>query len=330
MIIDVHAHALHEAFLAEMAKKPGHGMDVEMDSDGQYRSPIYGRLDPLLYRLESRIDDLTKRGIDHQLITPLPSLLSNPHRAADVNFARQLNHFTALTIGESDGRLGGMAAIALGEPNCAPEELRRAIGTYGFKGAVLTTTVKDRPLDGPEFEPIFAALESLDLLVFMHPTSSVLRELQGAFSLNTLIGYPHETTLAVSRLIFSGVLERHPDLKIVLSHGGGTLPFLRGRLNLGYSASGYEANAECRAHIRMPPGDYLNNLFFDTCVGSHESLLFLIDLVGSDRVMFGSDFPYDIGDADGSIALAALANLVETTRKQILWQNASKALSIRH
>ena len=80
----------------------------------------------------------------------------------------------------------------------------------------------------------------------------------------------------------------------------------------------------------MPPGDYLNNLFFDTCVGSHKSLLFLIDLVGSDRVMFGSDFPYDIGDADGSIASAALANLVKTTRKQILWQNASKALSIRH
>ena len=274
MIIDVHAHALHEAFLAEMAKTPGQGMDVEIDSDGHYRSPIYGRLDPLLYKLESRLDHLTRRGIDHQLITPLPSLLSNPRRAADVNFARQLNHFTALTVGESAGRLGGMAALALAEPNRAPEELRRAIGTYGFNGAVLTTTVKDRPLDGPEFEPIFAALESLELFVFMHPTSSVLRELQGAFSLNTLIGYPHETTLAVSRLIFSGVLERHPGLKIVLSHGGGTLPFLRGRLNLGYSASGYEANAECRAHIRMPPGDYLNNLFFDTCVGSQESLAF--------------------------------------------------------
>jgi aminocarboxymuconate-semialdehyde decarboxylase len=330
MIIDVHAHALHEAFLAEMATRPDQGMDVEIDSDGQYRSPIYGQLDPLLYKLESRLDDLTKRGIDHQLITPLPSLLSNPRRAADVNFSRQLNHFTALTVGESAGRLGGMAALALAEPNLAPEELRRAIGSYGFKGVVLPTTVKDRPLDGPEFEPIFAALESLELLVFMHPTSSVLRESLGAFSLNTLIGFPHETTLAVSRLIFSGVLERHPGLKIVLSHGGGTLPFLRGRLNLGYSASGYEANAECRAHIRMPPGDYLNNLFFDTCVGSQESLLFLINLIGSEHIMFGSDFPYDIGDADGSVALGALANVAETTQNQILWHNASRALSIRH
>ena len=317
-------------FSLKWLKRPVKGWTLRSILTATIAPQYMAELDPLLYKLESRLDHLTRRGIDHQLITPLPSLLSNPRRAADVNFARQLNHFTALTVGESAGRLGGMAALALAEPNRAPEELRRAIGTYGFNGAVLTTTVKDRPLDGPEFEPIFAALESLELFVFMHPTSSVLRELQGAFSLNTLIGYPHETTLAVSRLIFSGALERHPGLKIVLSHGGGTLPFLRGRLNLGYSASGYEANAECRAHIRMPPGDYLNNLFFDTCVGSQESLLFLINLVGAGHIMFGSDFPYDIGDADGSVALGALANVAETTRKQILWHNASRVMSIRH
>ena len=134
-------------------------------------------------------------------------------------------------------------------------------------------------------------------------------------------------TIAATRLIFAGVLERHPRLNLVLSHGGGTLPYLGGRLDLGYHAPRYEANPACRANITKPPSHYLSQFYYDTVVASPASLRFLIDLVGADRVMFGTDFPYEIGDADGAIALPVLAQLLAPQREKILGENARDILA---
>ena len=161
---------------------------------------------------------------------------------------------------------------------------------------------------------------------FMHATTAITRDTLGQFTLNTVVAWPTEVTIAATRLIFSGVLERHPALTLVLSHGGGTLPYLGGRLDLAYHAPKHEANPTCRANITKPPSQYLSQFYYDTVVASAASLHFLIDLVGADRVMFGTDFPYEIGDAEGTIALSALARSSAAQREKVLGQNARAVL----
>jgi len=124
----------------------------------------------------------------------------------------------------------------------------------------------------------------------------------------------------------SGVLERHPRLKLVLAHGGGTLPYLLGRLDQAFFAPHYEANPACRSNISQPPSHYLRQIYFDTAVLHPKTLHFLIEEMGADHVLFGSDFPYEIGDADGAIALASLDGAAAATRTAILFGNARRLL----
>jgi aminocarboxymuconate-semialdehyde decarboxylase len=327
MIIDVHAHAASEAFIREVAAKPSYGIPYEVRADGSYATRGYGPMDRLMWDLDGRLRDLERRGIDLQLISPSPRTISDHAHVIGVEVARLMNRETANLVKRGAGRLGGMAVIPLGEPDKAVDELRRAIGEYGFRGVCLPTSAAGRPLDLPEFAGVWDILEERGLLAFMHATTAITRETLGEYTLNTVVAWPTEVTIAATRLIFSGVMERHPGLRLVLSHGGGTLPFLAGRLDLAYRAPRYEANPACRANITKPPSQYLSHFYYDTVVASPASLRFLIDLVGADRVIFGTDFPYEIGDADGAIALPLLAQLPPDQRDRILGKNANEVLT---
>ncbi len=327
MIIDVHAHAASEDFIRAVAAKPGYGIPYEVRPDGGYATRGYGPMDRLMWDLDARLQDLERRRIDLQLISPSPRTISDQARVIGVEVARLMNRETANLVKRGAGRLGGMGVIPLGEPEKAVDEIRRTIGEYGFRGVCLPTSAAGRPLDLPEFAGMWDTLEELGLLVFMHATTAITRETLGEYTLNTVIAWPTEVTIAATRLIFSGVMEGHPGLHLVLSHGGGTLPFLAGRLDLAYQAPNYEANPACRANIKKPPSQYLTHFYFDTVVASPASLRFLIDRVGADRVMFGTDFPYEIGDADGAIALPMLAQLPPDQREKILGKNASAVLT---
>jgi aminocarboxymuconate-semialdehyde decarboxylase len=329
MLIDVHAHALSEDVVRRMADAPGFGWPLEATGPSRYRYAGGNPLDPLIYNLGARLDILRKRNVTRQLLSPPPSVIANGDKVVSLDEARIFNESTAWLVANGDGRLAGFAVPALGEPAIAADELRRAVEQDGFVGVVLSTAAGPLPLDHPAFKPLFAAIEALDLLVFMHPTSSALSTAQTDYTLRTLVGWPTETTIAVTRLIFSGVLERHPRLKIVLSHGGGTLANLAGRLDLGWSAPVYEANTACRANITRAPSTYLKDLYYDTVVADPAMLDFLVKAYGADHVLFGTDFPYEIGDADGALAMPALEQLPEADRAKIMSGNAMKLLG-RH
>lgn len=324
MITDVHAHGLSEDFIIEAAK--GGGWKIEIAGPRHYVAPDYGVLDPLLYDSEGRIASLRARGIGLQLVSPPPPLAATLGHAADVEFARRLNASTARLVADGEGLFAGLAVPALGEPARAADELRRAVIENGFRGVLLPASANGLPLDDAAFEPLLAAIAELELLAFVHPVSSRLSAGLSDYTLAILIGWPTETSVAIARLIFGGVLERHPGLKLVMAHGGGTLPYLLGRIDLGYSAPNYEANPACRANISRPPSHYLKQLYFDTTVTDPKALAFLIEQVGADHVLFGSDFPYEIGDADGAIALPALAALDAGPRDAILSGNANRLI----
>jgi predicted TIM-barrel fold metal-dependent hydrolase len=252
MIVDVHAHAASEDFIRETAARPSYGMPYEVRADGSYATRGYGEMDRLMWDLDGRLENLHRRGIDLQLISPSPRTISDHEHVIGVEIARLMNRETANLVKRGGGRLGGMAVVPLGEPDKAADEIRWAVGEHGFQG--------------------------------------------------------------------------HPGLRLALSHGGGTLPYLAGRLDLAYHAPKYEANPACRANITKPPSHYLTQFYYDTVVASPASLRFLIDLVGADRVMFGTDFPYEIGDANGAIALPMLQQLPPSQREKILGQNAREVL----
>jgi aminocarboxymuconate-semialdehyde decarboxylase len=329
MIIDVHSHGLSEAFIVEMANTPGLGLPIETIGNHRYHIAGYGVLDPLIYDLQGRVESLKRRDVRLQLVGPPPPLISNGAKAADVSLARKINQSTAFVAANCDGLAAGLAAVPLGEPDLAADELKRAIDEHQFPGIVLSTSAGKRQLDDPAFDSLFQTIEDLDLFAFMHATTSALSATQTEYSLRTLVGWPTETTIAIARMTFAGVFERHPRLKLVLSHGGGTLANLLGRIDLGWSAPRYEANPACQAKISRPPSSYIRQLYFDTVVADPSVLNFVIDSFGADRVLFGSDFPYEIGDAEGELALPTLRGRTEAERQQILFANAQQLLGHR-
>ncbi len=140
----------------------------------------------------------------------------------------------------------------------------------------------------------------------MHPNDAEHLGRWQDFTLNTVLAWPNETTLAVARLIFSGVFERYPGIQLVLARGGGNLAFMKGRIDLGFHAPEYEHNPDCHTYIKRPPGEYFERLFFDTAVGGRDQLHFLIEVVTAERVLFGSDDPFEIADAGGVMALPVI------------------------
>ena len=331
MIIDTHAHALDLAFLDGLCRKPAFGLAAERRADGRFwvkrgDNPAHS-LDENLSDVGTRIASLKRRNVELQLIAPPPGYVAWPGGAAGIDYARALNEHGARVASEGEGRLELMCALALAEPARCAYELERAVDRYGARSALLPATAGGRPLDGPEFDALFTVAEKLGLLLFMHPVSAEPPTRFPLYGVQVLVQWPFETTLAVTRMIFEGVFDRHPGLQLLLAHGGGNLIFLKGRLNSAYEATGWEADPYYKKNISKAPGEYYKQIFFDTCSLSPESVEFTIKIAGADRVMFGTDYPFDIGDPEAKRALPALEHLPDETRKKIYRENAAATLA---
>ena len=331
MIIDTHAHALDEAFLDGLCRTPAYGLVAERGKDGRFwirRGDARAHsLDENLFDVPKRVASLARRNVSLQLIGPPPGFVAWPGGAADVAYARALNEHGARIAAQGEGRLEVMATVAMAEPERVAYELERAVDRHGCRSALLPSTAGGPPLDGPQFDPLFAVAERLGLLLFMHPVSAETPVRFPLYGVQVLVQWPFETTLAVTRMIFEGVFDRHPGLQLLLAHGGGNLIFLKGRLNSAYEAQGWEADPYYRKNVSRPPGDYYRRLYFDTCALSPESVDFTIQVAGADRVMFGTDYPFDIGDPEAKRALPALERLPDAARERIFSANASELLA---
>lgn len=342
MIVDVHAHALSGGLVDRFARDGAFGF--HRGPDGELLVRGYGRLDRDVYDHEKRLQRLADMNVDLQLICPILTLTAWPGDAADVELARALNRSTADCVAGSGGRFAGLAVLPLGEPRRAVEELERAVEEHGFVGAAIGTYAGDRPLDHPSLEPVLAEIERRGLPLLMHPTSAVADPPPPAaqgwaaadqpapswdeYTLTKALAWPNETARAAARLIFAGTLERHPNLRLVLSHGGGTLPSLRGRLNLAYAAPDHEYNPDCHVYISRPPSEYFDRFLFDTAVGAAETLHFLIDTMGAERIVLGTDDPFEIGDTGARVAMPAIREREPAERDAILGGTLSRALDL--
>lgn len=328
MIIDSHCHYIPRHGID--AAREGHCVDgVVIERHGGVERLVHPRLDmryPVMAEFfdpAAKLRHMDRLGIDVSVYSIVPLWLMHwtPAEAA-IEFCRLANDDLAEIVSQSD-RLVGLATVPLQAPEDAARELRRAVTELGFKGAQIGTTVGGTPLDDPQFAPFFEAAEALDVPVMIHPAYAGRPSPFADFYLKNLIGNPLATAVAASRMILSGFLDRHPRLKPLLVHAGGFMPYQIGRLD-----HGHEVRAETCESISEPPSSYLRRFHFDTITHAAAPLRFLVDLVGSDRVVLGTDIPFDMADVRFAAILPA-TGLGADTIAAIHADNAARLFKIR-
>jgi len=256
-----------------------------------------------IWDTDLRLRDMDANAVDVQLLSPTVFTFFYEHDPSLALASASLqNEEIAAVARRQPDRFFGLGSVPLQAPQAAADELKRAMTQLGLRGAMIGSNVNGRNLDDPALEPFWASAEELGAFLFIHPHAGAAGDRLGAYYLKNLVGLPFETTIAAACLVFGGVLERHPRLKICLSHGGGFVPYQAGRF-----AHGWVVRGEAKVHLKNPPGASLSRLFYDTILHSKPALEFLIGSVGHDRVLLGSDYPFDMGNLDCVARVKALS-----------------------
>jgi aminocarboxymuconate-semialdehyde decarboxylase len=327
-VIDVHAHVLLPAVEAAVAGQPG--LQAARDLDARRNGPaalavsgaMVAERIPLLTDVTARLAAMDQAGVDVQLVSPSPS---HYHYWADEDLARTLTELasagTAAHCAQAPDRLLGLGLVPLQHPGLAVQALDHALG-LGLRGVEISSHAPGRELSDPAYEPLWARAAATGALIFLHPFGCTLDERLDRWYLSNTVGQPTENAVALSHLIFGGVLDRHPGLRVIAAHGGGYLP-----THIGRSDHAWRARPDAHGCAAEPSG-YLRRLWFDSLVHSPAVLRALVSAAGPDRVLLGSDFPFDMGTADPLAALHA-AGLPEPDAAAIRGGNAAALLSLK-
>jgi len=329
MNIDVHAHFVPADSLkvaSEIGKR--HGMKLDKNERGREIVSRDGK--PYLTQLKAEFSDLDLRlsimdsqGVDMQALSPASTYFFYWMAAEEsLEYAQWLNNRLAEAVVKHPKRLVALGSVPMQDSAKAIGELERAMGKLGLRGVEIASNINGRYFDDPAFNPFWEAAQALDALILVHPNQVVGADRMKEFNLANLIGNPTDTSLAIAKLIFSGVLERYPRLNLLLAHAGGFLPYTWGRLDRGY-----RIQDSATAKISKPPGEYLKLLNFDTITHSTMALEYLVAHFGADHVVLGSDYPYDMGDPEPVASLGA-ARIDSASLEQIASANACKLLRI--
>jgi aminocarboxymuconate-semialdehyde decarboxylase len=272
--------------------------------------------------LEDRLEWMDAQDVDIQVLSAWMDFSAYVLDEADGAWlARSLNELTAEAMAGRSDRFKAMAAVPLQAPEAAASELEYAVAELGMVAVEIATSVVDQELDSPSLEVFWDTAEQLDALVLVHPYASIGSERLQRYFLTNIVGNPAEETVAAAHLVYGGVLEKHPRLKVCLTHGGGFLPYQIGRQDRGFaSKSGLTA-----AHLGSPPSSFLKRFYYDTVVHSGAALRFLTERVGADRVVLGSDYPFPMGDPE-PVRTVRQAGLEARAVEAILSANGVSAL----
>lgn len=294
--VDVHSHFFPAPFLQVIRSRGGTaGASVER-RDGLEWLKMPGHppapLAPPFINVAARQARLRELGIASQAISLSPPMVHWAPLELGIDLARAFNDGVYDLQASFPDQFVGLATLPLQDVHVALREMERALD-LGLRGIYISTAVGGHYLDAPQFAPVWETAAAEHIPVFIHPEHHLGREVLDRWHLFNTVGFPVETAVLATRLIFSGVLDRHPALRIVLAHGGGVLPILAGRLD-----HAYRQRAEVRDAIAAPPSAYIKRFYFDTVTHHDAALRYLVDLVGVQQVVLGTDTPYDMADPD--------------------------------
>lgn len=325
-VVDAHTHFIPASLAEEASRRPELGIEIERRDGQSWVSHEQGfayPLDETFFGAEAKVADMDARGIDVSVMSISPTLFFYWIDAAETaSFARYANDALADTVRHSDGRLVGVATLPMQDPAAAAEELRRAVDELSLRGAHIGTSVEGEYLDEARFAPLLEAAGELGVPLIVHPYYVGPAPRLEQFYLTNLFGNPLDTALCASRLILSGAFELFEDLRVMLVHAGGFLPYQIGRLDHGWAV-----RPEPKAQLQRKPSEYLDRFFYDTVSHHDAALAWLVDLVGDERVVLGTDLPYDMADPD-PVGRVDRLQLDRDSRERVAGANAAELFGL--
>jgi len=329
--VDIHCHYLNRDAAAKLA----HLNPSQYEPSVKFASQLTREVNvkqmhdraPKLSTIEVRIADMDRMGIDIQAVCPAPQQTyywTEPGLGLEVS--RMINDRLAQIVATWPDRFVALGTVPLQNVELAVAELERCVKQLGLRGVEINPNVAGRELTDPSLnlDRFFAKARELDIVIFMHPIGFTQGDRLMDHYLNNLIGNPLDTTVGTSHLIFGGVMERHPGLKIVLPHAGGFLGHYWARMD-----HGWRARPDCRTVIKKPPTSYLKKFFFDTITFDPEMLRNLIDKFGAAQVLLGTDYPFDMGEEDPVGLINSVPRLPSAEKQRIMGGNAARLLKLR-
>jgi len=328
--IDIHNHGYSRKFIEACRRGDGERYGIRLITDAKGEALL--RPDGVLFRLQAKrtdyhaqLSELATVGIDTIVLSTLPYINFGACAEKTVAWAcRQINDGFAEIEQQHPGRIYGMAMVPLPYVRASVEELTRAKEELGLRAVQILSNIEGRNLDDPEFLPFFQRAEDLQMTILIHPDVRVRRERMDDYYMQNLIGNPLETAVATASLIFGGVLERFPGLKIVLAHGGGVAPSLIGRWRHGHAH-----RDEPKAKFTGSVDEMFSKLYFDTVIYDAHVLRFLVDTFGADHVLLGTDHSGDMSSWKDVPEIAKLDFLSAEEKHKVLGGNAARLLGLK-
>jgi aminocarboxymuconate-semialdehyde decarboxylase len=331
MIIDSHAHIVpaefvedvrREKFAPALSIEPGEKWEsIVINSTASGQNRIFKNALPQeTYDIALRLEHMAEMGVNKQILSIVPPLMGyGLDIGINMKIASAFNNHIAKLVSENPEQFSCLATIPLQDPAVAVEELERAVKT-GHIGVQIGSNVAGKNLDDPTLSILWEKAESLDIPVFIHP----INQLGGGdrlqnYQLGNLLGVPIECGIAAANLIFGGVLDRFPGVRIMLSHMGGIFPWVAGRME-----HGYHERAGANVNQVKPPHSYMGRFFYDTIVHDADCLEFVAKKIGSKNILYGTDYPFDMGNLGAAREIPGLSRLDENDQEKILLDNAKQ------
>lgn len=327
MRVDTHTHHYPMAYLDEIERHPSAACSVTRDPTGRRLVNYAGDFNVVAdghIDLEARLAEMERTGVNMGVLSLTTPGVHVEERTRGIHLAQIVNDAYADIQKQYPDRFVCLATLPLQDPQASAQELERAVTKLGLHGAMLFANVNGKPIHHHEYWPIYETAERLDVPLMIHPTSPPGVEAFQEYRTTALVGFLLDTTLSITLLMFEGVLERYPKIKFMLSHLGGTIPYIAERIDRGY-----DAYPEVRKNIRHHPSFYFKrNCYYDTVAFDPRALQFAIEFAGADHVTLGSDYPHQIGDMEKAVKVIANLPVSDVVREQVFDGTAREILKI--
>ncbi|MGE0442461.1 MAG: amidohydrolase family protein [Gemmatimonadales bacterium] len=331
MKIDLHTHILPESW-PDLRARYGYGGFLEMQHVAPCRAQlivdgrVFREVEDNCWDPRRRIEECDRDGVGVQVLSTVPVMFSYWAQPSDANdLSRIINDHLAWVVATNPKRFVGLGTVPLQAPDLAVAELERCVRDLRLAGVEIGTHVNDWNLDAPELFPFFEKAAELGAAIFVHPWEMLAPERMRRYWLPWLIGMPTESALAIASLIFGGVLERLPNLRICFAHGGGSFAAVLGRMSHGFEARP-DLVAVANPH---PPERYLGRFYVDSLTHDPAMLRHLIRLIGAERIALGSDYPFPLGEARPGTMIETMTDLTPDQREWLLFRTALAFLDRR-
>ncbi|PVV00140.1 hypothetical protein BB559_000083 [Furculomyces boomerangus] len=330
--VDLHTHILPKE-IPDFESMFGYGGWVKLENHETDDDKVHMYKDNKHFRTiacncwspEKRMEESDDTGVDVQVISTIPVMFSYWAKPNDALVVSEfLNNHVAKCVTENPKRFIGLGTIPMQSPDLAIKELKRCVNELGLSGVQIGSHVNNLNLDDPQFEPLWKAAEELDTVIFVHPWDMDTSSRMSKYWFPWLIGMPTETTVSICSMIFGGVFERYPNLKVCFAHGGGSFLGTFGRICHGYDCRPDIVATGCKIH----PSEFISKLYFDSLVHDENALKLMVDSVGTNKILLGSDYPFPLGEQEPGKLVEKCEWLTEDQKRDILGLNALKLFKL--